>query len=186
MARQYSRELWARVKGLFISGCSVRDIARQCGIPAGSVAARCARERWANERNGVIETKDKIDANGHDSHSEAVAAVVLENKIATLIAESRSARLLAEKALAAVEHLSINGFEEIREAQGFRQNLWPAVAPQSSEPIENKTTLILHFAHEWDKIAEGREPALRLTLDGKPTAPEDPPGGTPPEKPKEP
>jgi hypothetical protein len=183
MARQYSRELWARVKGLFISGCSLRDIAKECGIPAGSVAARCAREKWANERNGVIETKDKI-VTGHDSHSEAVAAVVLENKIATLIAESRSARLLAEKALAAVEHLSINGFEEIREAQEFRQNLWPAVAPQSSQPVgEIQPKLTLYFAHE--QIPEGREPQLRLTLDGKPAAPQDPPGDTPSEKPKD-
>jgi hypothetical protein len=164
MARQYSRELWACVKGLFISGCSVRDIARQCGIPAGSVAARCARERWANERNGVIETKDKI-VTGHYSHSEAVAAVVLENKTATLVAKSRSARLLAEKALAAVEKLSINGFGEIRQAQEFRQNLWPAVASQSSQPIENKPVLILHCGHQRPQVTEGKEPPLTISLE---------------------
>jgi hypothetical protein len=184
MARQYSRELWARVKGLFISGCSVRDIARQCGIPAGSVAARCARERWANERNGVIETKDKI-VTEHDSHSEAIAAVVLENKIATLIAESRSARLLAEKALAAVQNLSISGFDEIKEAQAFRQNLWPAVAPQSSQPPEQKPVLVLHYHHERPEVE--RKGDVVIELDGKPAAPKDslPDTVTPSEKPKD-
>jgi hypothetical protein len=119
--RKYSREFWQRVRGLFISGCSLRDIARQTRISLGTICARAAREKWQNERNGVIETRDKIDANGHDSRSEAVAAVVLENKVATLIAESRLARLLAEKALAAVAACLLNRSNKYKRHRPFEQ-----------------------------------------------------------------
>ena len=46
MRRQISTEIWAQIKTAFASGIRLREIARNMGIPQGTVLARASREQW--------------------------------------------------------------------------------------------------------------------------------------------
>jgi hypothetical protein len=50
----------------------------------------------------------------------------------------------------------------------------PAVAPQPSQPIENKTALTLYFDHERPEVTEGKEPPLTISLEKPQEKPNDP------------
>jgi hypothetical protein len=49
MRRQISAETWDQIKTAFASGIRLRELARNMGIPAGTVLARSAREGWAQQ-----------------------------------------------------------------------------------------------------------------------------------------
>ena len=46
MRRQISVETWDQIKTAFASGIGLREIARNMGIPEGTVLARASREQW--------------------------------------------------------------------------------------------------------------------------------------------
>jgi hypothetical protein len=46
MRRQISVETWEQIKTAFASGIQLREIARNMGIPEGTVLARASREQW--------------------------------------------------------------------------------------------------------------------------------------------
>ena len=46
MRRQISAETWEQIKTAFASGIGLREIARNMGIPEGTVLARASREQW--------------------------------------------------------------------------------------------------------------------------------------------
>ena len=46
MRRQISVETWEQIKTAFASGIRLREIARNMGIPEGTVLARASREQW--------------------------------------------------------------------------------------------------------------------------------------------
>jgi hypothetical protein len=45
---------WARLKQLFVAGWSQAQLAEHFSIPKGSIAARCARQKWAWWRPEVL------------------------------------------------------------------------------------------------------------------------------------
>jgi len=98
--RKYPAEMWDRCKALFVSGVSIRQIATQCGVPAGTVSARAQRENWNGQRMGVIETKAAMIP--PQQRADEIAKVVSEARLATLQLEARTALELAKKTLAAV------------------------------------------------------------------------------------
>jgi hypothetical protein len=144
--RKYPVELWERCKALYVSGVSVRQIATQCGIPQGTVAARCDRQRWNDQRTGLIETKAQMIP--PEQHADEIARVVSESRLATLQLEARAALELAKKTLAAVQgnRIDLETLEDILDAQEYRLNIWPT--PKPAEESEVKQHLILHFGHE--------------------------------------
>ena len=144
--RKYPAELWERCKALFVSGVSVRQIATQCGIPHGTVAAHAHRENWNGQRSSLVETKAQMIP--PERRADEIARVVSESRLATLQLEARAALELAKKTLAAVQGNSIDleTLEDIILAQEYRLNLWPT--PKPAEESEVKQHLILHFGHE--------------------------------------
>jgi len=46
MRRQISAETWDQIKTAFASGIGLREIARNMGVPEGTVLARASREQW--------------------------------------------------------------------------------------------------------------------------------------------
>jgi hypothetical protein len=48
MRRQISEETWEQIKTAFASGIRLREIARNMGIPEGTVLARASREQWTS------------------------------------------------------------------------------------------------------------------------------------------
>jgi hypothetical protein len=144
--RKYPAELWERCKALFVSGVSVRQIATQCGIPHGTVAAHAHRENWNGQRSSLVETKAQMIP--PEQRADEIARVVSESRLATLQLEARAALELAKKTLAAVQGNSIDleTLEDIILAQEYRLNLWQT--PKPDEESEVKQHLILHFGHE--------------------------------------
>jgi len=49
MRRQISVETWEQIKTAFASGIGLRELARNMGIPAGTVLARSKREGWTQQ-----------------------------------------------------------------------------------------------------------------------------------------
>jgi putative ATPase subunit gpP of terminase len=144
--RKYPAELWERCKALYVSGVSIRQIATQCGIPQGTVAARCDRQRWNDQRTGLIETKSQMIP--PEQRADEIARVVSESRLATLQLEARAALELAKKTLAAVQGNSIDleTLEDIIMAQEYRLNIWPT--PKPAAELEVKQHLVLHYGHE--------------------------------------
>jgi hypothetical protein len=50
MTRRLQKQTWVELRRLFVSGWSHGKLAKRFGVPKGSIAARCAREKWARER----------------------------------------------------------------------------------------------------------------------------------------
>ncbi len=79
--RKYPAELWERCKALYVSGVSIRQIATQCGIPPGTVAARAVRENWNRQRLSLVETKARMIP--PEQRADEIAKVVSEARLAT-------------------------------------------------------------------------------------------------------
>jgi uncharacterized protein YjcR len=47
--RRVSAETWERVKTAYASGIGLREIARNMGIPAGTILARAKRQGWTQQ-----------------------------------------------------------------------------------------------------------------------------------------
>ena len=53
MRRKITNETWEQIKTAHASGIGLREIARNMGIPEGTILARAKREGWTREiRNG--------------------------------------------------------------------------------------------------------------------------------------
>src|SRR5438046_1810482 len=48
-----SSGLWEKIKTAYASGIGLREIARNMGIPAGTVLARAKREGWSQQRDNA-------------------------------------------------------------------------------------------------------------------------------------
>jgi hypothetical protein len=49
MRRTISKATWAEIRTAYASGIGLREIARNMGIPEGTVLARAKREGWTRE-----------------------------------------------------------------------------------------------------------------------------------------
>ena len=49
MRRTISKATWAEIRTAYASGIGIREIARNMGIPEGTVLARAKREGWTRE-----------------------------------------------------------------------------------------------------------------------------------------
>jgi hypothetical protein len=49
MRRTITNEIWEQIKTAYASGLGLREIARNTGIPEGTVLARAKREGWTQQ-----------------------------------------------------------------------------------------------------------------------------------------
>ena len=49
MRRKITNELWEQIKTAVASGIGLREIARNMGIPEGTVLSRAKRESWTQQ-----------------------------------------------------------------------------------------------------------------------------------------
>jgi hypothetical protein len=129
MPRRLNKQTWTELRRLFVSGWSLGKLAKRFGIPKGSIAARSAREKWSRERIEGQTLHDNQITLSEDPRLAEIQALVRDCKLAALEAEAKTAKTLAIKALKAVEAVEIDSLDGIAEAQAFRSNLWPSVAP---------------------------------------------------------
>src|SRR5262245_55279057 len=62
MRRRMTNDIWEQVKTAFVSGIGLREIARNMGIPAGTVLSRAKREGWTREIQSAKALAKREDA----------------------------------------------------------------------------------------------------------------------------
>jgi hypothetical protein len=62
MKRMISAATWAEIRTAYASGIGLREIARNMGIPAGTVLARAKREGWTKQIQSVKALAKREDA----------------------------------------------------------------------------------------------------------------------------
>jgi len=136
MPRRLPKETWGELRRLFVAGWSLGQLAKRFGIPKGSIAARSAREKWSRERIEGQTLHDNQITFSEDPRLAEIQALVRDCKLTAPEAEARTAKALALKAAKAVETIEINSIEGITQAQTYRCNLWPSVAPSIMPALE--------------------------------------------------
>ena len=136
MPRRLPKQTWGELKRLFVVGWSIGQLAKRFDVPKGSIAARAAREKWSRERIEGQTLHDNQVTFSDDPRLAEIQAIVRDCKLAALEAEAKTAKALAVKALKAVENIEINDLEDITQAQTYRCNLWPSVAPSIMPALE--------------------------------------------------
>ena len=76
--RRNSSEHWEQIKTAYASGIGLREIARNKGIPEGTVLARAKREGWTREIQNAKALAKREDAALAVTPVEAVAATLAE------------------------------------------------------------------------------------------------------------
>jgi hypothetical protein len=136
MARRLQKQTWVELRRLFVSGWSLGKLAKRFSVPKGTIAARCAREKWARERIEGQTLHDNQTTLSDDPRLAEIQALVHDCKLAALEAEARTAKALALKAAKAVETIEIDSLEGITQAQTCRSNLWPSVSPSIKPALD--------------------------------------------------
>ena len=78
MRRKIADEIWEQVKTAHASGIGLREIARNMGIPAGTVLARAKREGWTREIQNAKALVKRENPALAVTPVEAVAATLAE------------------------------------------------------------------------------------------------------------
>ena len=73
MRRTISNATWAEIRTAYASGIGLREIARNIGIPEGTVLARAKREGWTREIQNAKALAKREDAVPAVTATEAVA-----------------------------------------------------------------------------------------------------------------
>jgi len=74
--RRVSLERWEQIKTAYASGIGLREIARNMGIPAGTVLARAKREGWSKQINHAKSLAKRDDTSTAVTTFEAVSASI--------------------------------------------------------------------------------------------------------------
>ena len=71
--RHIDKSIWAEIRTAYASGIGLREIARNMGIPEGTVLARAKREGWTREIQNAKALAKREDAVPAVTATEAVA-----------------------------------------------------------------------------------------------------------------
>ena len=78
MRRTITNATWAEIRTAYASGIGLREIARNMGIPEGTVLARTKRESWTREIQNARTLVKREDSALAVTPVEAVAATLAE------------------------------------------------------------------------------------------------------------
>ena len=102
MRRTITNETWEQVKTAYASGIGLRELARNTGIPAGTVLARAKREGW---------TREIQSAKALVKHEDAIVATPVE-------AAAMSMQQRGERHVARMAGVSERGVDHIETMDG--------------------------------------------------------------------
>jgi hypothetical protein len=89
MRRRITNEVWEQVKTAFASGIGLREIARNMGIPEGTILSRAKREGWSQQIQSAKALVKHEDTTPAVAPFQAVAATLGELGESTRIAAAR-------------------------------------------------------------------------------------------------
>src|SRR5881398_2262159 len=74
--KRIPKTTWAEIKTAYARGIGLREIARNMGIPAGTVLARANREGWSRQRDNAKALAKRDDAAKAITPFEAASATM--------------------------------------------------------------------------------------------------------------
>ena len=80
LRRTITNATWAEIRTAYASGISLREIARNMGIPEGTVLARAKRESWSREIQNAQVLVKREDAVPAVTATEAIAIAVQQRR----------------------------------------------------------------------------------------------------------
>jgi len=135
--------MWQQIKALYVSGVTLGQIARQTGVPKGTLCARAKREEWTREKNDTLALKEQV---APIDRATTVASVVAEHRLATLLSGAKTAETLAKRAEEASKDVPVKTLEDVQQVQNYRQGLWPSsglITPQQQADVRAGKRLVI-------------------------------------------
>jgi hypothetical protein len=119
-----SADIWEQIKTAHAGGIGLREIARNMGIPEGTVIAHAWREGWTQQIKSAKALVKREDASLAVTPMEAVAVTLNERKDKAKLNLSRYAVEASEKAANHRQKLKIA--RQVKEVAAVAGSVWPA------------------------------------------------------------
>ena len=130
-----SADIWQQVKTAYASGIGLREIARNMGIPEGTVLARAKRESWSKQISDAKSLAKREGTAPTVTPMEAVAFTLNERKDKTKLHLSRYAVEASEKAANHRQKLKIA--RQVKDVAAVAGSVWPAEKQETPGVLVN-------------------------------------------------
>jgi hypothetical protein len=134
-----SADIWQQVKTAYASGIGLREIARNMGIPEGTVLARAKRESWSKQISDAKSLAKREGTAPALTPMEAVALTLNERKDKTKLHLSRYAVEASEKAANHRQKLKIA--RQVKDVAAVAGSVWPAEKHEGPNLLVNVAIL---------------------------------------------
>jgi hypothetical protein len=134
-----SADVWQQVKTAYAGGIGLREIARNMGIPEGTVLARAKREGWSKQISDAKSLAKRDDTALAVTPMEAVAVTLSERKDKTKLHLSRYAVEASEKAANHRQKLKIA--RQVKDVAAVAGSVWPAEKQEGPNLMVNVAIL---------------------------------------------
>ena len=92
MRSRVSADVWEQTKTAYASGIPLRELARNMGIPAGTILSRAKREGWSRQRDNAKALVKREEAAKVVTPFEAASATMQQSGRASLRAHGEHCR----------------------------------------------------------------------------------------------
>jgi hypothetical protein len=121
--RVITKSTWVEIRTAYASGIGLREIARNMGIPEGTVLARAKREGWSKQISDAKTLVKRDDTPPAVTPMEAIAFTLNERKDKTKLHLSRYAVEASEKAANHRQKLKIA--RQVKDVAAVAGSVWP-------------------------------------------------------------
>ena len=123
MRSKIPSERWEQIKPAYASGIGLREIARNMGIPEGTVLARAKREGWTRQIQSAKALTKHDDRAPAITPMEAVAGTLSKRKDKSALHLSRY--VVDASRNAAMSRGDLDEAQNVRHVAAVRSHLWP-------------------------------------------------------------
>jgi hypothetical protein len=128
-----SSERWEQIKTAYASGIGLREIARELGIPEGTVLARAKREGWTLQIQSAKALTQPTDTASAITPMEVVARTLSKRKDKSALHLSRY--VVDASRNAAMSDGDLDEAQDVRHVAAVRSHLWPERQDRPTEQM---------------------------------------------------
>jgi hypothetical protein len=121
--RVITKSTWAEICTAYASGIGLREIARNMGIPAGTVLSRATRGGWTQQIQSATALAKREDTPPAVTPMEAVASMLSERKDKSRLHLSRYVVDASKRAADSNGNLKIA--RQVRDVARVKEAVWP-------------------------------------------------------------
>jgi uncharacterized protein YjcR len=123
MRRTITNSTWAEIRTAYASGIGLREIARNMGIPAGTILSRAKREGWTQQIQSAAALAKRENSAPAVTPVEAVARTLSKRKDKSALHLSRY--VVDASRNAAMSRGDLDKAQNVRHVAAVRSHLWP-------------------------------------------------------------